>query len=81
MSRYNNIITLLDTAEDYNLERLVELLLDEDQPTEFLAEDIAFVIISLWAMVPEEWKTEFRNRLTDEIVTVQIKEMFKDAEE
>ncbi|MET0787364.1 MAG: hypothetical protein ABWY25_11735 [Paenisporosarcina sp.] len=79
MSRYNNVVTLLDMAENYNHEVLIELLLDEDTDTETLAEDIAFVLISLWGMVPEYRQTEFKNRLTDEIVNVEIKEMFGDA--
>jgi hypothetical protein len=72
MSRYNNIKTLLDIADNYNLETITELLLDEDTPTEELAEDIAFVVISMWSMVPEMRKQMFRERLTDEIVNVEI---------
>ena len=78
MSRYSNVVTLLDIAENYDQDKVIELLLDEDVDTESLAEDIAFVIISLWGMVPPEKQYEFKNRLTDEIVTYQIEEMFKD---
>jgi hypothetical protein len=78
MSRYNNVVTLLETADTYDLEKLVDLLCDEDTSTEALAEDLAFVIISLWAMVPDERKSYFKDRLTDEIVNVEIQEMFQD---
>lgn len=76
MSRYKNITTLLDTAENYDLERLVKLLSDDEISYEDLAEDVAFVLISLWGLIPEEKRLDFKERLTDEIVNVEIKEMF-----
>jgi len=75
MSRFKNVVTLLETAEDYNQEKLVELLLDEDTPTEDLAEDLAFVLISMWAMVPSPSKLFFKERLTNEIVNIELKDM------
>jgi len=76
MGRFNNVKVLMDTAEDYNQDNLVEILLDEDNPTEELAEDIAFVVISMWSMVPTAKKLAFKERLTDEMVNIEIAEMF-----
>lgn len=78
MSRYNNIQTLLDQAENYNQQELVDLLQDEESEWDELAEDIAFVLISLRGMITENTWYLFRDRLTDEIVNVEIKEMFED---
>lgn len=78
MSRFSNVVNLLEIAENYNHETLVELLLDEDTSTEELAEDIAFVLISMWALVPFNRKLAFKERLTDEIVTVEISKMFSE---
>jgi hypothetical protein len=50
----------------------------QEDAIEELAEDIAFVLISLWGMTRPETRTEFINRLTDEIVNVEIKDMFND---
>jgi len=75
MSRFKNVTTLLETAEEYNQEKHVELLLDEDTPTEDLAEDLAFVLISMWSMVPDTRKLSFMERLTNEIVDVELKGM------
>ena len=80
MSRYSNVITLLDVAENYDSNELVSLVyrIEEYTEAEELAEDIAFVIISLFGMVPVHLQERFKNRLTDEIVDVEIKEMFND---
>ena len=80
VSRYNNVITLLDVAENYDNEKIVTLVFRVEELTEAeeLAEDIAFVICSLWGMVPAYLQEQFKNRLTDEIVDVEIKEMFTD---
>ena len=81
MSRFNNVQVLLDTTENYNLQELTELLLDEDVPTEELAEDIAFVLISMWSLVPESRKIQFKESLTDEMVNLEIAGMFPHDEE
>ena len=82
MSRFGNVKTLLNVAEYYDPAMLSKILqwkeLDE---LDELAEDIAFVLISMWAMVPEDKKQTFIDRLTDEIVNVEIKEMFPSEEE
>lgn len=78
MNRYKNVTTLLDTAESYDLERITGILLtayDLDD-VESLAEDIGFVVVSLWALIPADKQMKFKERLTDEIVNVEIKEMF-----
>ena len=77
MSRYSNVETLLDMAENYDNNKLVRMIAAADD-YETLAEDIAFVIISLWGMVPAYLQQAFKNRLTDEIVNVEIQEMFDD---
>ena len=79
LSRFNNVTILLKQGTDYNREELYELLLDEDTDSEALAEDIAFVIISLFGMVPKDkWKA-FTERLTVEIVNHEIERMNDDA--
>jgi hypothetical protein len=85
MSRFNNVQVLLDTAEDYHLAKLVEILDipcrhlgrdDYDQDITDLSEDVAYVLISMWSMVPAEKKVEFKERLTDEMVNLEIENMF-----
>lgn len=81
MTRFNNVKVLLNTADNYNQDDIIELLLDEDTPVEYIAEDIAYVIISMWALVPADRKRDFKDRLTDDIVNLEIAQMFYDEEE
>jgi hypothetical protein len=84
MSRFKNVQVLLETAEDYHLAKLVEIMAipcrhladDYDEDITDLSEDIAYVLISMWSMVPESKKQEFRERLTDEMVNLEIENMF-----
>jgi hypothetical protein len=80
VSRFHNVKTLLELADNYDLEVLTDLLLDEDTSTEDLAEDLAFVLISMWALVPESRKIQFKELLTDEMVNLEIKKMFPEGD-
>lgn len=82
MSSYNNVKVLLEITETYNQKSLVDLLENGyANTTEELAEDIAFVLISLWGMVPKDKQNEFKERLTDDIVDHEISLMFDPEEE
>lgn len=79
-SRYKNVLTLIELSEKYDLQELTDLFNSQDEVSE-LAEDVAFVIISLWAMVPADSKNAFKEMLTNDIVRHQVKLMFTDGED
>ena len=83
VSRYSNVKVLVDLSEHYDLQELENVLnaqYDLDDVRE-LAEDIAFVIISLWARVPKESQKEFKESLLNDISKHQFRLMFKEEED
>ena len=83
MSRYSNVQLLLKVAETNNQDDLIQVMESSyaNSSYEYLAEDIAFVIISLWGMVPKTKQLEFKERLTDDIVDYEMSQMFDPEEE
>lgn len=81
MSRYSNVKTLLDLSERYDLQEIEDLLNSEydlDGSRRELAEDIAFVIISLWGRVPKIDQDDFKEMLTNDITRHQVRLMLNE---
>lgn len=67
MERYRNVVTIVNSAEKYDLNAIIGLI--EESDPEGLAEDIAYIVTTLRAsMSPLAWtnvKAYFRRDITN----------------